>query len=553
MEQCNNSLLHATKIILASLALVLFVAALASLGSFSTDTARAGTGVDKVSGFAWSDNIGWISFNNCSDPNDSATCVGSAYDVNIDATTGTLSGYAWSDAIGWIRFDPDGTASLSPGHGAQVDSWTDSAVTEKPVTGWARACSVLSTADCSGTAMKSDTLRGGWDGWIKMSGTSPDYGVTLDTTTNTFSGFAWGSDVIGWVSFNCANDGSCGTSDYKVVLGASPPLPAVPSVTLTPATQSVASGQSATILWEVKDLSDTTCTATRDGVANAWWNGISPIADDSEAGTVTIPTVTTAATYALDCNGTAASASVNVNPFISSFTATPPTIFNGDSSILAYEVANGSATDECNINEGVGAVSLSSCADSQCSGSHSVTPSTGTDYTITCSHSGTLYASGSRSVSVNVFTPDFILNANPSDIDVTVIGETGGGRSGKAIVQVIPHTSFMASPVDFSVTVDPFLGDPAMPPTTTYSYHFRPVPLTDEDPLPPETVGTGSLVSSRYLNGIEFWIESTGPLPIHSQNVIRITGTAISGATSISRTADITLDTRFFNPEYREF
>src|SRR3989344_6655568 len=92
----HHTLLHTTKIILASFALVLFVAALASLGGFSIDPVRAAAG-DDVNGYAWSDNIGWISFN---DGN-----------VNIDEATGAFFGSAWSDAVGWINFASDASGA----------------------------------------------------------------------------------------------------------------------------------------------------------------------------------------------------------------------------------------------------------------------------------------------------------------------------------------------------------------------------------------------------------------------------------------------------------
>ena len=47
---------------------------------------------------------------------------------------------------------------------------------------------------------------GGWDGWISLSGTSPSYGPTL--TNGLYTGYAWGSDVVGWVDFSAAT-GAC--------------------------------------------------------------------------------------------------------------------------------------------------------------------------------------------------------------------------------------------------------------------------------------------------------------------------------------------------------
>src|SRR3989344_6468663 len=59
-----------------------------------------------VSGFAWSggagadSGIGWISFNDTNETTASAT-----YGVHIDTATGDFSGNAWSENIGWISFD----------------------------------------------------------------------------------------------------------------------------------------------------------------------------------------------------------------------------------------------------------------------------------------------------------------------------------------------------------------------------------------------------------------------------------------------------------------
>ncbi|MDO8265202.1 MAG: DUF2341 domain-containing protein [Candidatus Parcubacteria bacterium] len=45
--------------------------------------------------------------------------------------------------------------------------------------------------------------------------TKPNYGVSVESS-NDFTGWAWGSNVFGWISFNCANQGVCATSNYKV-------------------------------------------------------------------------------------------------------------------------------------------------------------------------------------------------------------------------------------------------------------------------------------------------------------------------------------------------
>ncbi|OGY62917.1 MAG: hypothetical protein A2745_02610 [Candidatus Harrisonbacteria bacterium RIFCSPHIGHO2_01_FULL_44_13] len=58
-------------------------------------------GVGNLSGWAWNDNIGWISFN-CQN---TSSCASTNYKVTISA--GEFNGWAWNDAIGWISFNCD--------------------------------------------------------------------------------------------------------------------------------------------------------------------------------------------------------------------------------------------------------------------------------------------------------------------------------------------------------------------------------------------------------------------------------------------------------------
>src|SRR3989344_410792 len=67
-----------------------------------------------------------------------------------------VTGYAWSDNIGWIKFD--GLSSYpAPG-----SDWVAKANTSTGVfTGWARACAgTVPPGDCSSMASRTD----GWDG-----------------------------------------------------------------------------------------------------------------------------------------------------------------------------------------------------------------------------------------------------------------------------------------------------------------------------------------------------------------------------------------------------
>lgn len=174
---------------------VILLALNSILGVRRENTANAGS-QHNLSGYAWSDNIGWISFN-CTN---TATCGASDYGVNVNTISGNMSGYAWSDNIGWISFNetagcPEAECVTQP----KVD------VATGVVTGWARALANSAS----------------WDGWIKLGGSWSSSATFAGTTA---SGYSWGSDVIGWISW--------GGVDYAIV-SSSPIVNTGPTVTIT--------------------------------------------------------------------------------------------------------------------------------------------------------------------------------------------------------------------------------------------------------------------------------------------------------------------------------
>lgn len=227
----------------------------------------AGVG-ENVTGFAWSENIGWISFNSSDCDTDDNGYIDSAqncggdnsttptynYGVNVKyQTTNDFSGYAWSSNIGWISFQ-EGSAP--------PDNYAFSANCDIPT-----SCDDI-TDNCTACYNSTDGYVYGWakilslgnDGWIKMRDDNISVwngsGVNVSFTTNDFSGWAWNSSGIcadtltdcvsdadcsgtceyktgiGWISFNCADTGACATTNYKVHV-AIPPNPPT-NLTATP-------------------------------------------------------------------------------------------------------------------------------------------------------------------------------------------------------------------------------------------------------------------------------------------------------------------------------
>ena len=172
-------------------------------------------GDDNTSGFAWSENIGWVSFNSISD--------GSIidYGVSVSLSTGDLSGHAWSEHIGWISFNRSETGDppeqpYKGGSGAIAKYDFDTG----ELTGWFRV-------------LAND---GDWDGWVRFCDSSiskcSGFEARIDNSGD-WHGWAWSDKVVGWLSFNSADPGAGGGSDYRVHSVLNNP-PTVDSLTDTP-------------------------------------------------------------------------------------------------------------------------------------------------------------------------------------------------------------------------------------------------------------------------------------------------------------------------------
>ncbi len=158
-----------------------------------------------LAGWAWSSTVGWLSFSS----NNEAAPSGE-YGVNRDIY-GNLTGYVWAANIGWIKFgglatDSMPSSTVAPGtvrQNARVDASTGR------LSGWVRACGAASSpstcSDAAGTTYTATNPdpRGGWGGWVSLSGitASGNYGVQLNSDSR-YAGYAWGSDVLGWVQFD---------------------------------------------------------------------------------------------------------------------------------------------------------------------------------------------------------------------------------------------------------------------------------------------------------------------------------------------------------------
>jgi hypothetical protein len=194
----------------------------------ASQLAQVGSGCasDELCGWAWSSNIGWISFNS----SNANAGSGGAYKVSI-LPTGALSGYAWSPNIGWIRFNSTDVSNCPSGSCNPMVNLTSGAVT-----GYARVLS-----------MKTES--GG--GWLELSGTNhtsgpnpSDKGVFFNKVTKTITGFAWEPTSVGWVQFDAAIGNLAVTPrPLDVVCVANPSTTTVPPGTTITFTANVTGGQ----------------------------------------------------------------------------------------------------------------------------------------------------------------------------------------------------------------------------------------------------------------------------------------------------------------------
>lgn len=185
-----------------------------------------------VFGWAWGGTsetggpgVGWIKFNSCNDDNPrdgqpDQGCVPS-YGVKVDTNNGKVSGYAWSSNVGWISFNRSDTGAPPSDDAGSSDVIAKFEMAKGDfngkINGWARVLSGM------------DSTTDGWDGWIHLSDTSSNpsrhpsgyndgsKGVSYNKDAGTIVGYAWGAGVLGWIKFVAVTfGGNSGPFDYNL-------------------------------------------------------------------------------------------------------------------------------------------------------------------------------------------------------------------------------------------------------------------------------------------------------------------------------------------------
>lgn len=200
--------------------------------------------IGDVSGFAWmganinSSNTaegggGWLALN-CKPsmcPGGSANW-GTTVDLTHSGNHGLFSGQAWSSNYGWLSFEGDDVANCYEDNPFVVPhtpatAQIDDGGSEVNVIGWAKFVA------------GDDDPNDGWDGCVSFNGLN--HGVTLDMATGELKGWAWGGDVVGWISFVTPECPFCNTS---VV------LPGIVGLTFWADNTSVPAGGTTVLHWQ---------------------------------------------------------------------------------------------------------------------------------------------------------------------------------------------------------------------------------------------------------------------------------------------------------------
>lgn len=149
-----------------------------------------------LSGWAWNDVYGWISFS-------SSTGGSGNYDVSIDAS-GTWSGFAWNDVAGWFSFNCADSGGCTSSTYNTAGSWTPTS----NITGTLESA-IFDTGVASGAQLNSFT----WTG-AQPSGTTVEFQFAVSDNAGgpwTFTGSDGGTNSY-WTTLGSGQPKSFGSA-----------------------------------------------------------------------------------------------------------------------------------------------------------------------------------------------------------------------------------------------------------------------------------------------------------------------------------------------------
>ncbi|MEK7634325.1 MAG: hypothetical protein AAB396_00350 [Patescibacteria group bacterium] len=131
----------------------------------------ANNGSGNLTGWAYNDNIGWISF---SCLNEGVCALNPNYQVVINNSTGYFSGWAYNDNIGWISFNCNDSGAGGCGSDYKVKTNWSSAQTEANL-----ISSIFDTQSIGGAAINTIMWQGS-----QPNGTSVKFQIASSNNSN---------------------------------------------------------------------------------------------------------------------------------------------------------------------------------------------------------------------------------------------------------------------------------------------------------------------------------------------------------------------------------
>ena len=269
---------------------------------------------------------------------------------------------------------------------------------------------------------------------------SVDPGSDIDIPSAALASGSTSRNITETTTFTLRVVGAAGTTPATdvVVVMVTAQLPNLPVINSFAADDpDIMAGESTTLRWDTTGA--TSVTLDGDDVSNDGSRVVSPTSD------------TTYTLVATNDDGsvtreTEVEVSTCPRPTINSFTASPGSIEDGESSTLSWEVTDGDGL-AVSINRGIGAVNAD--------GSTSVSPSTTTIYTLTASND-----CGSRTAQVTVTVTEppppvtiQSFSAAPSTIDEGDSSELSWATTNAAVVSISPGVGNQSA--DGNVNVSP--------------------------------------------------------------------------------------------------
>ncbi len=364
-------------------------------GLQNTNKVHAQT-IDKITGYAWSTNVGWVRMN-CENNATDNTCGNVQYGVIADHDTGVLSGYAWSSVVGWISFEnASGCPSVSY-FNSDANNYGDNCYARAlfsygtggaDIVGWARVVAGPSNASCSNGACGewislsclNSATSSNQTGYCSSSNHKVSYpndnGPSLTNDGGPLSGYAYGSGGtnVGWLDMSdviwntsedtlfCVkypNHASCKQSIY--ITATNTPNSGFFDVGTSPGIDLEYGSKNHTAFYD-KCTASTTPISTGSGA----WTGIKDTLDSNNSWTYTENAVrvpypnypSTKVTYTITCPTDAThsiSASIDVDVTVPTWTlditangSTGSTIISsGGSAIVVWNAVNAPTGTTC--------------------------------------------------------------------------------------------------------------------------------------------------------------------------------------------------------------